>query len=248
MTYNRNGTIKSVGPGLFVPFSLTVTEVPDPFRMTDRSIGATDDFSHPTEITMKSTFAILTLLGLAACNADTPTGTDSSVGAPLLARGGGNQTLYAITLAGGLQSDPTRPFSALGVTGNPFSAKVSADPVYLVLPASAGGDNLAVCDGDGSLGPSTGSWGAYAGVWKGSFSVTGKMTGNGYHVAFGAKREDGTGFLWLVVNATAVKSNNNLTLTFTNVRGLLNVSSTPVGGGPADPQDRCLTFSITATP
>ena len=200
---------------------------------------------------MKSAFALLALLGLAACNAETPTGTDSSAG-PLFARGGGNQTLYAITLAGGLQSDPAHPFSAMGVTGDPFSAKVSANPAYLILPALAGGDNLAACDGDGSLGPSTASWGGYEGVWKGSFSVTGQKggkPGNSYHVAFGATRADGSGgSLALVINATGVKSNGNLTLSFTNVRGLVSAYSTPVGGGPADSQDRCLTFSITATP
>lgn len=31
VTYNKNGSVKSVGPGLFMPFSLTVTEVPSPF-------------------------------------------------------------------------------------------------------------------------------------------------------------------------------------------------------------------------
>lgn len=197
---------------------------------------------------MKITFALLTLFGLAGCSAATPTGTDSPVGPPLFARGGGNQTLYAITLAGGLQSDPTHPFSAMGVTGDPFSAQVSADPAYLNLPSASGGDP-SVCNQDGSgQAPSTGSWAAYAGVWKGSFSVTGKRTGNGYHVAFGATRADGSGgSLWLVINGTAVKSNNNLTLSFTNVRGLVSAGSTP-DGGPADSQDRCLTFSITATP
>jgi hypothetical protein len=196
---------------------------------------------------MKCTFAVFALFGLAACHAETPTGTGSSDGPPLFARGGGNQTLYAITLAGGLESDPSHPFSAMGVTGDPFSAKVSADPVYLTLPASAGGVDLAACDGDGSLGPSTASWGGYAGVWKGGFSVTGKKAGNSYHVAFGATREDGSGFLWLVINATGVKSNGKLTLSFTNVRGLVSAGSTP-DGGPVDAQDRCLTFSITATP
>ena len=195
---------------------------------------------------MRSTFALLALLGLAACNADIPSGTDSSAG-PRFARGGGSQTLYAISLAGGLQSDLTHPFSAMGVTGDPFSAQVSADPAYLNLPFASGGDP-SVCNQDGSgLDPSTGNWGAYGGVWKGSFSVTGKKTGSSYHVAYNATREDGTGFLWLVVNATGVKSNNNLTLSFTNVRGLVSAYSTP-DGGPYDPQDRCLTFSITATP
>ena len=197
---------------------------------------------------MKRTFALLALFGLAACNAETPAGPDSSAG-PLFARGG-SQTLYAITPAGGLQDDPTHPFSAMGVTDDPFSGKgISADPVYLTLPASAGGTDLAACDGDGSLGASTASWGGYEGVWKGSFVVAGKKPGNSsYRVAFGATREDGTGFLWLVIQSgTGVKSNNNLTLTFTNVRGLVSEGSTP-DGGPADSQDRCLTFSITATP
>jgi len=199
---------------------------------------------------MKNAFALFALFGLVACNGDSPTGTDPAAG-PLLARGGGSQTLYAITLAGGLQDDPAHLFSASGVTGDPFSGKgISADPVYLTLPASAGGTDLAACDGDGSLGDSTPDWRGYEGVWKGSFVVAGKKPGNSsYRVAFGATREDGTGFLWLVIQSgTGVKSNNNLTLTFTNVRGLVSEGSTPVGGGEADAQDRCLTFSITATP
>ena len=197
---------------------------------------------------MKSAFALLALLGLAACNADIPTGTDSSTG-PLFARGGGNQTLYAITLAGGLQSDPSHPFLAMGVTGNPFSSKVSAEQAYLILPASAGGSDLAACDGDGSLGPSTALWGGYEGVWRGTFSVTGRKAGSDYHVSFGATRADGSGgSLWLVINAAGVKSTDKLTLSFTNVRGLVSAGSIPVGSGPVDSQDRCLSFSITATP
>lgn len=48
-------------------------------------------------------------------------------------------------------------------------------------------------------------------------------------------------------------SNGNLTLSFTNARGLISTYSTPHGSfdprvGPFDDQDRCLTFSITATP
>ena len=62
-----------------------------------------------------------------------------------------------------------------------------------------------------------------------------------------ASRESGGGYLNLVVNAPAVKSNGNLTLTFTDVRGLVAANSTP-DGGASDPQDRCLTFSVTATP
>jgi hypothetical protein len=196
---------------------------------------------------MKNAFALFALFGLVACQADGPTGTDSSAGPAVFARGGGNQTLYAVTLTGGLQSDLAHPFSAMGVTGNPFTAQFGSGPAYLTLPASTGGDDLVKCDGDGSLGPSTGSWGGYEGVWKGNFSVTGKKAGNSYHVAFGATREDGTGFLWLVINATGVKSNNNLTLSFTNVRGLVSAGSTP-DGGPVDSQDRCLTFVVTATP
>jgi hypothetical protein len=202
---------------------------------------------------MKSTFALLALLGLAACNAEMPTRTDPSVGPPLFAKGGGSQTQYGFTFQGGLQSDPAHPFSALAKTGDPFYGGVSGNPVYLVLPAAAGGDST-VCNNDGSgLGLSTGSWGAYAGVWKGSFSIGAKGQGPSYHVAFNATREDGTGWIWLVVNGDGVKTNGNLTLTFTNVRGLVSAYSTPTGSydprvGPFDPQDRCLTFAITATP
>jgi hypothetical protein len=136
----------------------------------------------------------------------------------------------------------------MGVTGDPFSSKVSAEQVYLMLPASAGGDNLAACDGDGSLGPSTANWLGYEGVWKGSFSVTGKKP-YGYHVTFGATRADGSGgSLWLVINAAGVKSTDKLTLSFTNVRGLVSAGSTTDGSGAVDSDDRCLTFSVTATP
>jgi hypothetical protein len=199
---------------------------------------------------MKSAFAFLALFGLAACNADTPIGTDSSVGPPLFARGG-SQTLYGITFQQGIESDLTHPFAALAKTGDPYSGSVSGDPVYLSLPGTTAGD-AEVCDQDGSgLGATTASWGGYAGIWKGSFSISAK--GSTYHVAYNATREDGTGWLWLVVNGTGVKTNNNLTLTFTNRRGLVSAYSTPTGSfdprvGPFDPQDRCLTFSITAAP
>jgi len=201
---------------------------------------------------MTRTVALLALCGLAACNTESPTGTDAA-SAPLFARGGGSQTSYGFTFAGGLVSDPTHPFSAMGVTNNPFSAQIAGNPVYLILPAGSGG-NTSICDQDGSgQPPSTGNWGGYEGVWKGSFSIAAKKGGSSYHVGYNATREDGTGWIWLVVNGPAVKSNNNLTLTFTNVRGLVSTYSTPTGSfdprvGPFDSDDRCLTFSITATP
>lgn len=163
------------------------------------------------------------------------------------------QTLYGFTFQGGLQTDAAHAFSALAKTGDPYYGGVSGNPVYLVLPASAGGD-AAVCNATGgTLGPSTGDWGAYAGTWKGEFTIGAQGQGPGYHVTFNATREDGTGWIWLVVNADGVKSNDNLTVTFTNARGLISTYSTPTGSfdprvGPFDPQDRCLTFSIHASP
>jgi hypothetical protein len=192
---------------------------------------------------------VVVLIALVACSA--PPLSENSNPLPPPGPPAPSQTLYAITFAGGLQSDLLHPFSAMGVTGDPVSTRVSADPVYLVLPSVSGGDP-SVCDQGGSgLAPSTGSWDGYAGVWKGSFSVT--PPGNWYVVNFNATREDGTGWLWLVMNGTGVKTNNNLTLTVTNQRGLVSLYSTPTGSfdprvGPFDPQDRCLTFSITATP
>jgi len=163
---------------------------------------------------------------------------------PVFARGGG-QTSYAISFQGGIQSDLSHPFATLAKTGDPFGGNVGGNPVYVSLPPSTGGDT-AVCDQDGSgLGATTASWTGYAGIWKGDFSIS--VKGPTYHFAYRATREDGTGMLWLVVNSAAVKTNGNLTLTFTNVRGLVSALSTP-DGGPYDPQDRCLTFSLTATP
>jgi len=190
---------------------------------------------------MRSTLALVALLGLAACGDHAPLSPGGE--APLFARGGG-QTLYGITFQQGIESDPAHPFSALAKTGDPFASPVTGDPVYLLFPGSAGGVT-AVCDADGSgLGPTTADWGLYGGIWHGSFSVSAKA--GKYHLSYIATRENG-GYLNLVVNAPAVKSNGNLTLTFTDVRGLVAANSTP-DGGPTDPQDRCLTFSITATP
>ena len=161
-------------------------------------------------------------------------------------------TLYGFTFAGGLQSDVSHPFTAAAKTDDPFYGSVGGTPVYLMLPAATGGDP-AVCNEGSTLVPSTDTWGAYAGVWKGTFTTDTDGQASGYHVTFNATREDGTGWLWLVVNADGVKSNENLTLTFTNVRGLVSAYSTPSGSfkprqGPFDPQDRCLSFSVTATP
>jgi hypothetical protein len=187
------------------------------------------------------------VLGITSCSNAGPDAPSLLTGPPLTARGGGAQTLYTLTFLGGIGNDPAHALSGTGKTGDPFSSKIGADPAYLSLPSVSGGDP-AVCNQSSGEPPSTGTWGAYSGVWKGSFSVTAKG-GGGYthHVAFGAAREDGTGFLWLVVNARSDATSDNLNLRFTNVRGLVSAGSTP-DGGPVDPQDRCLTFSITATP
>ena len=193
---------------------------------------------------MRCTLALTALFGLAACSDHTPTAPVSLGEAPLFARAGG-QTSYGITFQQGIQSDATHPFTVLAKTGDPFSGSVGSNPVYLSIPGTTGGD-ASVCAQDGSgLGATTASWGGYAGIWKGDFSISPK--GGTYHVAYRATREDGIGMLWLVVNSAAVKSNGNLTLSFTNVRGLVSAYSTP-DGGPYDPQDRCLSFSVTATP
>lgn len=155
------------------------------------------------------------------------------------------QTPYGMTFQGGLESDASHPYSTFAKTGDPFASPVSGNPVYLMISAAAGGVT-AVCDADGSgLGATSASWGGYSGIWKGSFSVSVKS--GKYHLSFVATRDTGGGYLNLVVNGPAAKSNGNLTLTFTNARGLVAANSTP-NGGPKDPQDRCLTFSITATP
>lgn len=189
----------------------------------------------------------LGVMALAACGNEGPTVPESAGSTPILARGGGGggQTQYGITFAGGLESDPLHPFSTSAKTGDPFAGPVNGNPVYVSFPSGSGG-NTSVCDQDGSgLGPTSASWGGYGGIWTGGFSVSVKS--GKYHVSYVATREVGGGYLNLVINKPGVKSNGNLTLTFTNVRGLVAANSTP-DGGPTDPQDRCLTFSITATP
>ena len=152
------------------------------------------------------------------------------------------QTSYGITFQQGIESDPAHPFFSPAKTGDPFGiGGAVTGSVYLSFPAGGGGVT-AVCDADGSgLGATTASWGAYGGIW------TGGIKASQGHVSFVATRENGSGYLNLVVRTAAVSSNGNLTITFTNVRGLVAANSTP-NGGPKDPQDRCLTFSITATP
>lgn len=187
---------------------------------------------------------VLALSIAAGCGGDIATPTDTPTGQPVFARGGG-QTLYAFTFQGGIESDPANPFLAAAKTGDPFGSPVSGNPVYLLLPAATGG-LTGVCDADGSGQPATtASWGAYGGIWKGGFSVSAKA--GKYHLSYIATRDVGGGYLNLVVNAAGDKSVNKLTLTFTNVRGLVAANSTP-DGVATDPQDRCLTFSITATP
>jgi hypothetical protein len=198
----------------------------------------------------------LSLLAFTACSSDSPIAPRLAPSQPLFAKPSDPQTSYAFTWQGGLQSDVNHPFAALGKIGDPFTSGIDADGVYLVLPWSSGG-NPAVCDAGSTLEPSTGEWGLYSGLWVGhltasvSTSKQGILTGG---LTFNATRSDGTGWIWLVLKGgDVVSSNGKLTVTFTNARGLVSAYSTPTGSfdprvGPFDPQDRCLTFSIVATP
>jgi hypothetical protein len=202
----------------------------------------------------------LSLFVFAACSSDAPTVPRVLASAPLFAKQPA-QTLYAFAWQGGLQSDVNHPFSALAKTGDPFGGSgIDADGVYLVLPTSSGGVP-SVCDAGSTLDPSTGAWvttvGDYSGLWVGHVVANvspGKQGITTANFSFNAKRSDGTGWIWLVLKGGGVTSSNGkLTLSFTNSRGLMSAYSTPTGSfdprvGPFDPQDRCLTFSITATP
>ncbi|HEX6943394.1 MAG TPA: hypothetical protein VF128_10740 [Gemmatimonadaceae bacterium] len=197
---------------------------------------------------MNRTLASLVLAALvAACSSEAPVAPRVLTSIPLTARPT-PQTLYTYTLSGGLQSNVGHPFSSLAATGTPFSGNISGDPVYLDLPASAGGDP-AICNQDGSgLAPAIGDWEGYVGTWKGAFTISPKKGKDlTYSVTYNATREDGTGFIWLVIKG-GVLSNGNLV--FTNVRGLVSEFSSPIERtvGPFDNRDRCLTFTITATP
>jgi hypothetical protein len=194
----------------------------------------------------------LSLFALAACATEAPVAPRVVPAAALSARTP-VQTLYRFTLAGGLQSDVDHPFSALAKTGDPFSSGIDADGVYLVLPLSSGG-TPAECDAGFTLGPSTGQWGAYSGLWVGHLTASVSISNRGTtgNLSYNATRSDGTGWIWLVLKGgTVVSSNGKMTVTFTNARGLVSAYSTPTGSfeprvGPFDSDDRCLTFSFTA--
>jgi len=201
----------------------------------------------------------LSLFALAACSRDVPTTPRALASAPLFAKPSA-QTLYAFSWQGGFQSDANHPFSTLAKPGDPFGGGIDADGVYLVLPPSAGGD-ANVCNEGSTTDPSTGSWvgesGDYTGLWVGHVTAnvsTGKQGATTANFSFNAARSDGTGWIWLVLKGGTVSSTNGkLTLSFTNARGLISTYSTPTGSfdprvGPFDSQDRCLTFSVTATP
>ena len=188
-------------------------------------------------------------LFVVACSTEAPVAPRLAMSPPLYARPAA-QT-YTYTLAGGLESNAAHPFTAQATTGAPFSGTLNGDPVYLDLPASAGGDP-AICNQDiSSVGPAIGDWEGYAGTWKGVFTVSPKKGKDlTYSATYNATREDGTGWIWLVIKGGLLSGGN---LTFSNVRGLISTYSTPTGSfeptvGPFDDRDRCLTFTITATP
>jgi len=201
---------------------------------------------------MNRTLALLvTSVLVVACGSEAPVAPHIAMSPPLYARPGAQQTLYAYTLTGGLQSNVAHPFTSLAATGFPFAGSVAGDPVHLDLPASTGGDPT-ICNQDtSSVGPAIGDWEGYEGPWKGAFTVAPKKGKDlSYSVSYNATREDGTGWIWLVIKG-GILSNGNLT--FTNVRGLVSAYSTPDGSfdprvGPFDNRDRCLTFTISATP
>jgi len=187
----------------------------------------------------------LALVGIAGCTDKIPTAVDSGSGPPSFAKGSG-QTLYALTFATGIQTGSV-VFSGLAKTGDPFLG-IGADNVYLSLPASASG-NPAVCDADGSgLGATTSSWGGYAGEWKGTLSIT-KKRGLIYFSYRAGPAAGGPGFLNLDSHAAFTETNSGgvVTVAMSNARGMVGATSSP-DGVVSDATDRCLTFSVTATP
>lgn len=192
---------------------------------------------------MQRTLGFVALLGLAACGAAAPTAPSNS---PLLAKSG-SQTLYALTFAADIQTG-SMVFSGLAKTGDPFLGIGGAN-VLLMLPAAASG-NTAVCDADGSgLGNTTSSWGGYVGEWKGTLSITKKRGGLIYFSYYANRADASGGFLNLDVHAVATETNSSgvVTIAISNARGMVGATSTPDGTNYAA-QDRCLTFSVTATP
>jgi hypothetical protein len=199
------------------------------------------------EIPMHRPLSLFTLavLGLGACSDTAPTAVESPSEPPSLAKGSG-QTLYSLTFATDIQTGSV-VFSGLAKTGDPFLG-IGGDNVYLTLPAATSG-NTAVCDADGSgLGATTNTWGGYAGEWKGTLSIT-KKRGQIYFSYRANPAGGGAGFLNLDSHAAFTETNTGgvVTIAISNTRGMIGATSTPDGAG-FDATDRCLTFSVTATP
>ena len=184
----------------------------------------------------------LALLGVVGCSDKIPTAVGSPSGPPSFAKGSG-QTLYALTFATDIQTGSI-VFSGLAKTGDPFLG-IGGDNVRLTLPAATTG-NTAVCDSDGTgLGATTNSWGGYVGEWIGTLSII-KKRGLIY---FSYRAFRGGGFLNLDSHAAFTETNSGgvVTISISNARALIGATSSP-DGVVSDATDRCLTFSVTATP
>jgi hypothetical protein len=156
------------------------------------------------------------------------------------------QALYTLSFATDIQTGSV-VFSGLAKRGDPFLG-ITGDNVYLTLPASTSG-NTAVCNGDGSgLGATTNTWGGYVGEWKGTLSIT-KKRGLIYFSYTAAPADGSPGHLNLDAHAAFTETNSSgvITIAISSTRGMVGATSTPDGAG-FDAVDRCLTFSVTATP
>jgi hypothetical protein len=160
-------------------------------------------------------------------------------------------TLYTYMFTGDIQAtvsnvpaSPSDPFKQVSAGGLAFS-----------FPMASTG-NTTVCNQEQpDLAPSVNDWGGYdSAPWGGDLNLS-RRKKSSFHLQITGTQTDGAGSINLAVNdVPAVDTNvdGTATIEFQDARALISAFSfadTGVGGEPIhDSDDRCVNFTITATP
>ena len=175
--------------------------------------------------------------------------TDMATGLELAAKPA--NALYTYTFSGDIQGELTNvPASS----SDPFK-QVSASGLSFEFPAASTADTTACNTDQPSLAPTVNDWDGYASdKWAGAIDLS-RRKKSSFHLQITGTQNDGTGSINLAVNDVPVEDTNvggTAMIRFEDARALisaLSYSETDGNGDPTyDAEDRCVNFSITATP
>jgi hypothetical protein len=175
---------------------------------------------------------------------DTPTSLELSAKPP-------SNTLYTYALSGDIEGTLTNVSAS---TSDPFK-QVNTGGLSFEFPATSTADTTACNQKDRSLAPTVNDWGGYdSGPWAGEMNLS-RRKRSSFHLQITGTQTDGAGSINLAVNDVPVEGTNdegNPELQFQDSRALisaLSYSDTTSSGEPDyDADDRCVNFTITATP